>query len=109
MPYPRLLRIVVASPGDVQAERDVLAHVVEELNHGWCQEHDVPRAAPAATPRGRRTTARLTGTGAIAQGQGAVAAGQDGVAVGGNVQDSIVVTGNQATVLVNTAGGADGE
>jgi len=37
----RLLRIVVASPGDVQAERDALATVVEELNHGLCQERGV--------------------------------------------------------------------
>jgi tetratricopeptide (TPR) repeat protein len=30
----QILRIVVASPGDVQAERDALAIVVEELNRG---------------------------------------------------------------------------
>ena len=29
-----ILRIVVASPGDVQAERNALATVVEELNRG---------------------------------------------------------------------------
>ena len=29
-----LLRIVVASPGDVQAERDALPAVLEELNRG---------------------------------------------------------------------------
>jgi hypothetical protein len=28
----QILRIVVASPGDVQAERDALTTVVEELN-----------------------------------------------------------------------------
>jgi Domain of unknown function (DUF4062) len=38
MPQVRLLRIVVASSGDVQAERDALAAVVEELNHGLCQK-----------------------------------------------------------------------
>jgi internalin A len=31
---PRILRIVVASPGDVQAERDVLPSVIEEINRG---------------------------------------------------------------------------
>jgi len=41
MPDIRLLRIVVASPGDVQAERDALASVVEELNHGLCRERSV--------------------------------------------------------------------
>jgi hypothetical protein len=30
----QILRIVVASPGDVQAERDALTTVVEELNRG---------------------------------------------------------------------------
>ncbi len=31
---PRILRIVVASPGDVQSERDVMPSVIEELNRG---------------------------------------------------------------------------
>ncbi len=31
---PRIFRIVVASPGDVQPERDVLPSVIEELNRG---------------------------------------------------------------------------
>jgi hypothetical protein len=30
----QILRIVVASPGDVQAERDALTTVVEEINRG---------------------------------------------------------------------------
>jgi hypothetical protein len=30
----QILRIVVASPGDVQAERNALTMVVEELNRG---------------------------------------------------------------------------
>jgi hypothetical protein len=34
----RLLRIVVASPGDVQAERDALPAVVQELNSGIARE-----------------------------------------------------------------------
>jgi hypothetical protein len=29
-----LLRVVVASPGDVQAERDLLSLIIEELNRG---------------------------------------------------------------------------
>jgi hypothetical protein len=33
-PQPRILRIVVASPSDVQRERDVLPSVLEELNSG---------------------------------------------------------------------------
>ena len=33
-PQPRILRIVIASPGDVQPERDVLPTVIEEVNHG---------------------------------------------------------------------------
>jgi hypothetical protein len=34
-----LLRIIVASPGDVQAERDALPAVLEELNRGIAAEH----------------------------------------------------------------------
>jgi hypothetical protein len=34
MPQVQILRIVVASPGDVQAERNALSTVVEELNTG---------------------------------------------------------------------------
>lgn len=34
----QVLRVVVASPGDVQAERDTLSVVVEELNHGIAQD-----------------------------------------------------------------------
>jgi hypothetical protein len=34
-----VLRIVVASPGDVQAERDALPAVLEELNRGIAAEH----------------------------------------------------------------------
>src|SRR5262249_31066889 len=34
-----VLRIIVASPGDVQAERDVLPVVLEELNRGIAAEH----------------------------------------------------------------------
>ena len=41
MPQVQLLRIVVASPGDVQAEREALAAVVEELNRGLCQERSL--------------------------------------------------------------------
>jgi hypothetical protein len=38
MDQAHIFRLVVASPGDVQDERDVLASVVEELNHGIAQE-----------------------------------------------------------------------
>ena len=34
-----LLRIVVASPGDVQAERDALPAVLDELNRGIADAH----------------------------------------------------------------------
>jgi hypothetical protein len=34
-----ILRIVVASPSDVQAERDALSGVVDELNHGIARGH----------------------------------------------------------------------
>jgi hypothetical protein len=34
MPQIQILRIVVASPGDVQAERNARSTAVEELNHG---------------------------------------------------------------------------
>lgn len=35
------LKVVVASPGDVQAERDCLAEVAEELNHGVAKMKDL--------------------------------------------------------------------
>jgi hypothetical protein len=38
MPEPRTLRLVVASPGDVQSERGVMPQVVEDLNDGIAQE-----------------------------------------------------------------------
>ena len=34
-----VLRIIVASPGDVQAERDALPAVLEELNRGIAAAH----------------------------------------------------------------------
>ncbi len=37
----QILRIVVASPGDVQAERDALTTVVEELNRGIAGDRDL--------------------------------------------------------------------
>src|SRR5215475_997010 len=39
MEQVHVLRIVVASPGDVQAERDTLPAVLEELNRGIAAEH----------------------------------------------------------------------
>jgi hypothetical protein len=41
MPQVQILRIVVASPSDVQAERNALVTVVEELNHGMASDHEV--------------------------------------------------------------------
>jgi formylglycine-generating enzyme required for sulfatase activity len=38
MPQVQILHIVVASPGDVQVERNVLPTVVEELNHGIARD-----------------------------------------------------------------------
>ena len=38
MPQVQLLRIVVASPGDTQVERDLVQEVAEELNHGIAQD-----------------------------------------------------------------------
>jgi tetratricopeptide (TPR) repeat protein len=37
----KVLRIVVASPGDVQAERDLVPTVVEEVNRGVAGERDI--------------------------------------------------------------------
>ena len=41
MPQVQILRIVVASPGDVQAERNALSTVVEEINHGIARDRDL--------------------------------------------------------------------
>ena len=34
----KLVKIVLASPGDVQAERDALPGIIEELNHGVARD-----------------------------------------------------------------------
>ncbi|MBA3240737.1 MAG: HEAT repeat domain-containing protein [Acidobacteria bacterium] len=41
MEQKRLLRVVVASPGDVQAERDVLPVIMEELNRGIAEDRSL--------------------------------------------------------------------
>jgi small GTP-binding protein len=38
---PRILRIVVASPGDVQPERDALPSVIEEINRGVAADREL--------------------------------------------------------------------
>ena len=58
--YP--LRIIVASPGDVQAERDALPAVLEELNRGIAAAYGLelvlgrwePMPILAFTHKGRR-------------------------------------------------------
>jgi diguanylate cyclase (GGDEF)-like protein len=37
----QVIRIVVASPGDVQTERDILPTIIEELNRGTAVEHGI--------------------------------------------------------------------
>ncbi|NUO81103.1 HEAT repeat domain-containing protein [candidate division KSB1 bacterium] len=41
MKQARILKIVVASPGDVQAERDAIPAIVDELNKGIAEERSV--------------------------------------------------------------------
>ena len=41
MKQKRILRVVVASPGDVQAERDTLPAVIDELNRGIAAERNL--------------------------------------------------------------------
>jgi hypothetical protein len=41
MKQARILKIVVASPGDVQAERDMIPAIIEELNKGIADERGV--------------------------------------------------------------------
>jgi HEAT repeat protein len=41
MEQKRIMRIVVASPGDVQAERDTVPTVIDELNRGMAAERDL--------------------------------------------------------------------
>ncbi|MGE3541120.1 MAG: SUMF1/EgtB/PvdO family nonheme iron enzyme [Candidatus Tectimicrobiota bacterium] len=88
--------------GRADFERKVRQHLTRFIQHEVPREAATPQTGRAAPRQGRRTTARLTGTGALAQGRGAVAAGQGGVAAGGNIRCSLVVTGEQATVHVNT-------
>jgi hypothetical protein len=60
MKQARILKIVVASPGDVQAERDRIPAIVDELNKGIADERGVrlevyrweTDAFPAFHPRG---------------------------------------------------------
>jgi hypothetical protein len=37
----KILKIVIASPGDVQAERDIIPAIVDELNKGIADERSV--------------------------------------------------------------------
>jgi len=41
MKQARILKIVVASPGDVQTERDMIPAIVDELNKGIADERGV--------------------------------------------------------------------
>ena len=41
MAHVQLLRVVVVSPSDVQAERNVLPTVIEELNHGVARDRNL--------------------------------------------------------------------
>ncbi len=41
MPPIQLLRLVVASPGDTQAERDLVPVIAEELNRGIARERNL--------------------------------------------------------------------
>jgi hypothetical protein len=41
MKQARILKLVVASPGDVQAERDMIPVIVDELNKGIADERGV--------------------------------------------------------------------
>src|SRR5262249_36578280 len=41
MPQAQIVRIVVASPTDVQAERNILSAVVEELNNGIAKDRHI--------------------------------------------------------------------
>ena len=60
MKQVRILKIVVASPSDVQAERDMIPAIVDELNKGIADEHGVrlevhrweTDAYPAFHPKG---------------------------------------------------------
>src|SRR5436305_11055773 len=36
-----VLRVVVASPGDVQSERDLVPEVLEQLNHSICRDRGI--------------------------------------------------------------------
>lgn len=42
MKQTRILKIVVASPGDVQAERDMIPTIVDGLNKGIADERAEP-------------------------------------------------------------------
>jgi hypothetical protein len=41
MEQKQVLRIVVASPSDVKAERDLLPNVIEELNRGVADDREL--------------------------------------------------------------------
>ena len=83
--------------GKADFERKVRHHLTRFI------QQEVPReTVPGNTPSpSSGTSARLQGSGGMAQGADATAAGKRGVAVGHGVQDSIIVTGDHATVTVH--------
>jgi hypothetical protein len=86
--------------GKADFERKVRHHLTRFI------QQEVPRETGSGnTPSpSSGTSTRLQGSGSVAQGADTTAAGERGVAVGHNVQDSIIVTGDHATVTVQPSG-----
>ncbi|RMF37505.1 MAG: hypothetical protein D6759_02260 [Chloroflexi bacterium] len=90
---------------DSDARKAVLKEELEAAGAG--QDGEVVRQAQAlldllkahGLEPGTSYHAEVHGSGAIAQGPGAVAAGERGVAIGGGVSGSVIVTGDQNTVV----------
>ncbi len=82
-----------ADPEDADAEGALRLQLKKILGADENLAQAVKRLLDEAGPTSYR--AEVHGDGAIAQGPGAVAAGSGGIAVGGDVQGSVVVTGER--------------
>ena len=102
---PASLQLVEAQPDSVpyqQTLEDTLEQIHAADDPDIVAQTQTLLALLQESGLGATYMARLQGSGAIAQGPGAVAAGKGGVAIGGDVQGSVIITGNENSSNVNS-------
>ncbi len=81
------------APDDPDAQAALRLQLKKLLAEDAQLASELARLLESAGPR-VSYQAELHGSGAIAQGSGAIAAGERGIAVGGNVRDTVLITGD---------------